>query len=139
MCDHFKEMLENEGFCVTTFEPPQGFEGKVPRYLDTVDEYDAIVYLANMSTKSNQTTVRIEWAQPMGANCPHYIQDVPTVFISVENPYHLLDVPRIKTFINGYSSTDETLNAIVEKLCGRSEFKGTNPIDPFCGKWDTRL
>ena len=51
----------------------------------------------------------------------------------------LLDVPRIKTFINGYSSTDETLNAIVEKLCGRSEFKGTNPIDPFCGKWDTRL
>ena len=47
VCDHFKEMLENEGFCVTTFEPPQGFEGKVPRYLDTVDEYDAIVYLAN--------------------------------------------------------------------------------------------
>ena len=36
----------------------------------------------------NQTTVRIEWQQPMGANCPHYINDIPTVFISIENPYH---------------------------------------------------
>lgn len=139
VCDHFKAMLEGEGFTVDTFIPPQGFEGKSARYDETVGVYDAIVYLANLSTKSNQTTVRIEWAQPMGANCPHYIEDVPTVFISVENPYHLLDVPRIKTFINAYSSTDETLVAVLEKLVGRSPFKGTNPVDPFCGKWDTHL
>ncbi|MEG0878926.1 MAG: hypothetical protein RSF00_09675, partial [Oscillospiraceae bacterium] len=93
----------------------------------------------NMATKSNQTAVRIEWQQPMGANCPHFLQEIPTIFISVENPYHLLDVPRIKTFINAYSSTDETLNAIIEKLTGKSEFKGKSPHDAFCGKWDTHL
>ena len=92
-----------------------------------------------MATKSNQTTVRIEWAQPMGANVPIYLESVPTVFVSVENPYHLLDVPRVKTFINTYASTDETLEAVVGKLVGRSTFKGISPTDPFCGRWDTRL
>lgn len=139
VCDHFKAMLEAEGFLVDTFVPLQGFEGLAQKGSDITDHYDAIVYMANMSTKSNQTTVRIEWAQPMGANCPHFIQNMPTVFISVENPYHLLDVPRVKTFINGYSSTDETLQAILNKLVGRDSFVGKAPHDPFCGKWDTRL
>ena len=38
-----------------------------------------------------------------------------------------------------YASNQENLEAVVEKLVGRSEFKGKNPVDPFCGKWDTRL
>ena len=75
----------------------------------------------------------------MGANVPVYMSAVPTIFISVENPYHLLDVPRVKTFINTYSSNDHVLQALVDKLMGRSEFKGTSPVDAFCGKWDTRL
>jgi len=28
---------------------------------------------------------------------------------------------------------------LVQKLMGLSAFKGTNPVDPFCGKWDTKL
>ena len=75
----------------------------------------------------------------MGDNCPHFINSIPTIAISVENPYHQLDMPRVKKFINVYSSNDETVEAIVEKLVGKSQFKGTNPVDPFCGKWDTRL
>ena len=139
VCDHFKQLLEREGFEVTTFVPAPMFEGKTPRQDEVTKGYDYIIYLANMSTKSNQTTVRIEWQQPMGANCPHYVNSVPTIFISVENPYHLLDVPRVKTFINAYNSNDYVLDAIIDKIMGRSEFKGKNPVDPFCGKWDTRL
>ena len=139
VCDHFKQLLEKEGFEVTTFVPAPMFEGKTPRQDEVTKGYDYIIYLANMSTKSNQTTVRIEWQQPMGANCPHYLNSVPTIFISVENPYHLLDVPRVKTFINAYNSNDYVLDAIIDKIMGRSEFKGKNPVDPFCGKWDTRL
>ena len=139
VCDHFKQLLEKEGFEVTTFVPAPMFEGKTPRQDEVTKGYDYIIYLANMSTKSNQTTVRIEWQQPMGANCPHYVNSVPTIFISVENPYHLLDVPRVKTFINAYNSNDYVLDAIIDKIMGRSEFKGVNPVDPFCGKWDTRL
>ena len=57
----------------------------------------------------------------------------------MENPYHLLDVPRVKNFINAYTNTEENIDALIEKLMGRSEFKGKSPADVFCGKWDTRL
>jgi beta-N-acetylhexosaminidase len=137
--DEFKRRLVREGFDVDTFVPKPGFEGMMDRFTSIAGKYDLIVYLANISTKSNQTTVRIEWQQPMGADIPAYVTSVPTVFISVENPYHLLDVPRVRTFINTYCSSDMVLDALLDKLMGRSKFKGINPVDPFCGKWDTHL
>jgi beta-N-acetylhexosaminidase len=137
--DTFKYRLVKEGFDIDQFVPPEGFEGIMPPTTTVTDTYDLIIYLANMATKSNQTVVRIEWAQPMGANVPIYIASVPTIFISVENPYHLLDVPRVRTYINAYCSGDSVLEALVDKLMGRSGFKGKSPVDPFCGRWDTKL
>lgn len=138
-CRKVMEALEKEGFQVDLFVPNQGTEGQTPKTTDTIGKYDLILYVANLSTKSNQTTVRIEWAQPMGANCGHFINDVPTVFVSLENPYHLLDFPRVKTYINCYSNNDNCIHALIEKLMGRSAFTGVSPVDPFCGKWDTHL
>lgn len=135
----FKEKLKNEGFEVSNFEVNPGFEGMMSSQSEVLGKYDLMIYLANLVTKSNQTVVRIEWKQPMGANVPTYMTSIPTLFISVENPYHLLDVPRVKTFINAYNSNDNVLQALIDKLMGRSEFKGTSPVDPFCGLWDARL
>ena len=56
------------------------------------------------------------------------------VFVSLANPYHLVDVPMIKTYINGYSNSEYVIESVVEKLMGRSAFTGKNPVDPFCGK-----
>lgn len=136
---YFKEKLEKEGFEVEVFEPSKGMELRLRRYDEVVSKYDRIIYFCALATKSNQTTVRIEWAPPIGANCPIFITSVPTIFISMENPYHLLDVPHVKNFINAYSNTDENIDAVIDKLMGRSEFKGKSPVDAFCGKWDTRL
>lgn len=61
------------------------------------------------------------------------------MFISVASPYHLLDAPRMQTFINAYTPTEEVIEALVEKLMGRSPFRGKSPVDPFLGMWDTRL
>lgn len=132
-------MLRDKGYEVDTFKSLEGSEGKTIPISDITDNYDLIIYIANLSTKSNQTMIRIEWAQPMGANCMHYLNDVPTIFISLENPYHLLDVPRVKTFINTYNSNEILLQELVKKLLGESEFKGTSPVDAFCGKWDAHL
>lgn len=139
VCDHFKDMLLSEGFEVTTFIPQGFMEGKVQTEKEYIEKYDLAIYCLNMMTKSNQTTVRIEWQQPMGANCPHYSASIPTIAISFENPYHLLDIPRVKTYINAYASPDTMLSATMDKLMGRSAFQGLNPVDPFCGKWDTHL
>ena len=138
-CEIIRTKLVDEGFDVDIFKAKNFFEGEVDKTSDFIGVYDLIVYVANLSTKSNQTSVRVEWAQPMGANCPHYLASIPTVFVSIENPYHLIDIPRVKTFINTYNSNDNVLDAVVEKLVGRSEFKGKSPVDAFCGRWDTHL
>jgi beta-N-acetylhexosaminidase len=42
-------------------------------------------------------------------------------------------------FVDGYTSNEYVVEAIVEKLLGRSEFKSIKPVNPFCGYWDARL
>ena len=133
------QRLRKAGFEVDIFKPSKGFEGIEAPMSDVTDHYDALIYVANLATKSNQTVVRLEWAQPMGADCPIFIHEVPNIFISLENPYHLVDVPRIRTYINTYGSSEEILDQLVDKLTGRSSFKGKSPVDAFCGMWDTKL
>lgn len=139
MPDKIMKMLQAEGFDVELHAPSKGTEGLTDPFSKIIERYDLIIYIANMATKSNQTTVRIEWELPMGVNVPMYIHSVPTVFISIENPYHLLDVPRVRTYINTYASTDTVLESLLEKLTGKQPFTGVSPSDPFCGRWDTRL
>ncbi len=138
-CDKFIEMMKKEGFTVDTFVPCGGWEGLAKPIKEYVDSYDLILYLVSLATKSNQTVVRIEWASPMGADVPTLINEIPTIMISFENPYHLLDTPRVKTYINTYGGSDAVLEELLKKLLGKEKFQGKSPVDPFCGRWDTKL
>ena len=137
--ERFRRALEAQGFKVDVFDGSGGFEGMMKPVSEVVDKYDLIIYAASLQTKSNQTVVRIEWQNPMGVNVPTFCHSVPTIFISFENPYHLVDVPQVRTFINCYCGFGTVIDALIEKLLGRSGFKGINPVDPFCGKWETRI
>ena len=75
----------------------------------------------------------------MAADAPWFVQDVPTLFVSLANPYHLLEAPMIRTYINGYSANDTMNKKKKKKLIGKSEFQGKSPVDPFCGVWGTNL
>lgn len=131
LAEQLGTLLEKEGLTVTHFTAGERFEGRQVSFREMTGAFDLMIYLANLATKSNQTTVRIEWMNPMGINCPIYTHTVPTIFISVENPYHLLDVPHIQTFINCYSCNAYTLPLLVDKLFGRSEFTGQSPSIRF--------
>lgn len=134
----FKQLLEKEGFTVSYFK-----DGKYPdvdfSLSDFKKETDLVIYFANMKVGSNQTTIRITWDDFLGESSPKYVHDLPYLFLSFSNPYHLVDVPMVKTYINAYTSNEYTVRAMVEKLMGRSDFKGTSPVDPFAGLWDTKL
>jgi beta-N-acetylhexosaminidase len=97
------------------------------------------VYVACIDTASNQSVRRIDWVHLMAADAPWFMQDVPTMFISVANPYHLVDVPMVKTFINAYTPSDIVIEQVVEKIMGRSEFKGVSPVNPFCNIWGAKF
>lgn len=134
-----KHALEESGFEVTFFEVPSMKDGYIKACKEVESQYDLIIYAADLPTQSFRTTVRLEWRKPMGADCPVMLHSIPTIFISFANPYHLIDVPRIKTFINAYECKEANVKAVVEKLLGHSCFRGKSPVDAFCGFWDTRL
>lgn len=132
-----KAKLEKEGFEVTLYDygKPDFYEMFEGGVADIKSKFDLAVYVACLDTASNQSVRRIDWVHLMAADAPWFINDVPALFISLANPYHLVDAPMIKTFINAYTPTKAVVDAVIEKLMGRSEFKGINPVDPFCGIW----
>lgn len=134
-----KKNLENKGFTVIPYEKEE-FDKGVDNVTSFKDKYDLVIYLGNYENTSNQTTNRINWYTfwGQGNNVPWFVDEVPTLFISVANPYHLLDVPMIKTYINCYSNNDYILDAVAAKLCGDSDFTGVNPIDPYCQREDLK-
>lgn len=140
VCESFVRELETRGFEVTVYEP-EGFEVMEDSVESFKSRYDLIFYVGNIETASNKTVSRLNWHTMfgLGNNMPWMVHEMPALFVSVGNPYHLLDAPMIKTFVNGYCNSEYVIHAVVEKLCGDSEFKGKSPIDPFCGKPDLRL
>ena len=147
-----KEMLEKEGFEVSIWQSPVEklmelpveerraamgsiYAAKRP-ITDLTDNYDLIINLASVNPNTDQ---RIQWPASKGTpDIPFYVNEVPTIFISVQCPFHLADVPQVKTYINAYDNKDVTFVALVDKMLGRSEFKGVSPVDAFCGLLDTQ-
>ena len=75
-----------------------------------------------------------------GGEIPWYVHELPVIGISVNSPTMLADAPMLRTYINAYDSKPYTLDALVEALMeGPGAFKGKDPIDSFCGLWDTRI
>lgn len=125
------------GFGVTVFEAKRVTEGNLASVNEIASRYDLIVYAAMVRARY-QPVARISWSDPQGANIPIYCHTVPTVFISLENPYHLIDVPQVRTYINCYAGSDAVIAALMKKLSGESRFTGVSPVDPFCGKWEAK-
>lgn len=136
-----KERLEKEGFEVTLFDytRPDFFEMFEGGVADIKSKFDLAVYVACLDTASNQSVRRIDWVHLMAADAPWFVNEVPAMFISIANPYHLLDAPMVRTFINAYTPSDAVVEQVIEKIMGRSEFKGVNPVDPFCNVWGAKF
>ena len=150
----WKKAFEDEGFAVTVRDrrvsiEPSDFDGKPlsPEKLrlmaelyrgveDMKKDYDLYVYVCNMQNASNNTTLRLNWnvVFGLGDDAPWLVAEIPVMMISTGYPYHLFDAPMIDTFINTYSSEPQYRRAVIEKVMGRSKFKGISPVDPYCGK-----
>ena len=133
--DLFRRLLEQAGFQVR-YSNQVDHPGETRSIADYRNDVDLVVYFANMQVSSNQTTIRVQWEDFLGGGAPKYARDIPTVFVSFSNPYHLMDVPMVGTYINAYTSNDHVVRAVVEKLTGRSPFTGVSPVDAEAGLQD---
>ncbi len=128
-------ILEKNGFQVEVYKP---LEDEL-HGTGKLSKRRLVLYLANYEHASNQTAVRVHWCPKHALDSPRFLNEENCVFVSFANPYHLQDVPRVKTYINAYTATQATVEIVLEKLMGKSEFTGISPVDPFCGLIDTRL
>jgi len=143
--------LEEAGFAVYRFKNAHEriAEGETNVSFQTVlhdeanaayaDRYDAAIVFANVSGFAQEATVRIHWSTPMVAEIPWYVHEVPTVFVSLSLPNHLIDVAMVKTMIHAHALSREVIRAVVEKIQGKSPFQGTFNENVFCGTFGTRL
>ncbi|XAS69655.1 gluconokinase, GntK/IdnK-type [Micrococcaceae bacterium Sec5.7] len=106
---------------------------------DYADKYDAAFVFANVKGFAQEAAIRIKWSTPMAAEIPWYVTEVPTVFVSLNQPNHLIDVPMVRTAIHAHAGTPEAIRATIEKIQGKSEFHGTFNDNVFCDSFDTRL
>jgi beta-N-acetylhexosaminidase len=146
-----QEELERAGFEVYPFKTMQQriAEGETGVAFHTVlrdeanetyaDKYDAAIVFANVSGFAQEATVRIRWSAPLAAEIPWYVHEVPTVFVSLSLPNHLIDVPMIKPVIHAHAPSREAIRATVEKIQGKSPFQGTFNENVFCNTLGTRL
>ncbi|KMK52123.1 beta-hexosaminidase [[Actinobacillus] muris] len=104
---------------------------------ELVNRYDLIINVADVHMSTVQ---RIVWQATKGTpDIPFYVHEIPTIFVSVQCPFHLADVPQVKTYINAYDGKLDTMALLVDKMMGRSEFKGVSPVDAYCGFKDSYI
>ncbi|WP_310060462.1 gluconokinase, GntK/IdnK-type [Arthrobacter ginsengisoli] len=149
--DTVKAELENAGFEVHLFKTADQREAAGETGVnfmsviseeatgDYADKYDAAFVFANVKGFAQEAAIRIKWSTPMAAEIPWYVTEVPTVFVSLNQPNHLIDVPMVKTAIHAHAGSPEAIRATIEKIMGKSEFQGTFNENVFCDSFDTRL
>jgi beta-N-acetylhexosaminidase len=101
--------------------------------------YDAVFVFVRMTGYAQENNVRVKFSASHSNEIPWWNHDVPTVCISLNYTNHLYDLPMMKTFINAFSPTKESIHACIEKITGKSEFKGQNDDLVWCSRWDTRI
>lgn len=131
--------LTDRGFAVTCLEEDSMEKLSLEPVRVLKERFDLILYIGNVVSGRNHTVNRISWMPYACGESPQYVQDIPTMFISLGDPYHFVDVPMIRTIINCYENTPFTIEAVMEKITGKSRFTGVSPVDPFCGMWGADL
>ena len=126
------EQLEKEGFIVDAEVATK--KGKME---DFKKNYDCVLLVLNVQGFAQFNTMRVKWDEPVKQ--PWYMSELPTFVVSLSFTNNLIDVPMARCYINAYMDHHESFEAVLEKMMGKSEFKGRYNENVFCGRWETRF
>ena len=129
----FLEGLRGHGFEVRRYDPD---------HLPTPDDTDLLIYLIGQEATPAIAQIRLDWIKLHGGSRKAMLRFntiIPTMMISLGQPYYLYDAPEIATYVNAYSSVESVQRGVVERLVGAVAFTGKSPVDPFCGSPQARF
>lgn len=131
--DTLKDALRAEGFEVRNFDSD---------HRPTRADADLILYLAGQEATPSLGSIFLDWGKLHGGSrkaMHRFGHEIPTLMISLGQPYYLFDAPDMATYINAYCGLESVQRALVPRLLGREPFAGVSPVDAFCGleqaKW----
>ncbi|PTU81900.1 glycoside hydrolase family 3 protein [Staphylococcus pasteuri] len=136
LTDNLVSILEKRGFNVTVNDGSTRIKGKTLEYRD---EVDAALVFANIVGYAAENNYRIRWSTAMSNEIPWYVHEVPTVFTSLNFTTHLHDATMVKAYINAYHSNQISLETVVDKIVGESDFKGVPNDLVWTNKWQAKL
>lgn len=128
--------LKRRGFEVTVNDGHNRVKGRTLQYRQ---EVDAALVFADIVGYGAENNYRIRWKTAMSNECPWYVHEVPTVFVSLNFTTHLHDATMVKCYINAYHSNEEIIRQVIDKIMGESKFKGTPNDLVWAGKWQAKL
>lgn len=146
------EELERVGFAVT--QQPNFWEMELENGVNPMnfvkmmghdsrksfkEKYDIVFVFINIKGYAQKNVERLSWSSGHSTEMPWYTEEVPTIGVSLNYTNHLVDCSNIHTFINAYGPNRENIRAAVEKIVGRSAFRGKADPTVWCGRWDTKL
>ena len=132
----FVAELEKRGFEVTVNDGTTRVKGRTLEYRKN---YDAALIVADVVGYGAQNNYRIIWKTAMSNECPWYVWEVPTFMVSHNYTTHLHDATMVKCLVNAYDANPETIRQVIDKLEGRSPFRGTPNDLVWADKWQARL
>lgn len=137
------EVDANESYYELEMKEPSRFNRykvmDMPRAEEFKARYDIVFVFVNMKGYAQENNVRLKYSAAHSNELPWWTKEVPTVCVSLNYTNHLYDLPMMQTFINAYAPTRACIRATVEKIVGKSTFRGTYNENVWCGCWDTRL
>ncbi len=134
-CPSFYDLENQNGVNPMNFVRMMGHE---PRE-EFKKKYDVIFVFINIKGYAQRNVERLSWSSGHSMEMLWYTEEVPAVGVSLNYTNHLVDLANLHTFVNAYGPNRENIRAAVEKIVGRSAFRGTADETVFCGRWDTRL
>lgn len=152
--DYLKKQLEERGHEVEIWESTEEKIMKLPEeeraaaianvyaqkqpISNLTDNYDLIINVGDVN--SGGTIQRTIWPASKGTpDIPFYVHEVPTIYVSVQNPFDLADVPQVGTYINTYDGMEVTMEELAKKLAGESEFNGVSSVNAMTDLPDTYI
>lgn len=130
------EQLTKRGYEVTVNDGTTRVKGPTLTYRD---EVDAALIVAEVIGYGAQNNYRIVWKTAMSNECPWYVWEVPTFMVSLNYTTHLHDATMVKCYVNAYHPNPSNISATLDKLEGKSAFKGTPNDLVWTEKWQAKL
>lgn len=128
--------LTKRGYEVTVNDGTTRVKGPTLKYRE---EVDAALIVAEVVGYGAQNNYRIQWKTAMSNECPWYVWEVPTFMVSHNFTTHLHDATMVKCYVNAYHSNEDNIVATIDKLEGKSEFKGKPNDLVWANKWQAKL